>query len=304
MKTKSAEQVLIFYICLYWIFFVCTLVRVLVTLYDVCYRKTTRWTHAKTIHATIAAALLARAVHLTLLHVIDDWKNLFISAPDEDMLFKILGSVPAHILVTIHSLLGLLWISILVKTYDTAMLVPKTFTLLGKTYDSTTTGIMKHHLNIFCLVFNIFLYLSWIIFLILMFQIRKLEDTIYGIENIFTSAVAVVLSLLFVIYYHRISGNYTQNNILSVERHRISKRILWLVVLCSAVFAIKLPIILYISLSHHTTWLTSFTFDVITFTLLEIIPFFIILVCTGGKKVEELRHESVQFSFSFRKYTM
>lgn len=299
---KNAERVLVGLIVLYWVFFSCTLVRVLLTLYDVCFRKTTKWTHAKTIHATIAAALLARAVHLTLLHFDDEGKYLFISAQDEDMLFKVLASIPPHILITIYSLLGLLWLSFLTKTYDlSAALIPKTFSLFGKKYDQNTTQSLKHHLTLFCIAFNIFLYVSWAVFLICMYHLPN-PDKIYSIQEIFTSTLAIMLAMIYMICWHRISRSYQQNNnILSVEKHHLVKRILWLVIICTAVFMIKFPIVVYVSVKD-ATWLTSFA-ALITFTVLEIFPFLVILFLTSGKKVEEFRNESSRFSFSFRRYS-
>lgn len=165
MNTASAEHTLIFFVCLYWVFFTCTCIRLALALFDVFYRKITKWTHAKTIHATIVAALLARAIHLTLLHFVDEGKNLFLSALDEDLLFKILGSIPGHILISVYSLLGLLWLSLLGKTYDVStLLIAKRFSLFGRSYDASSTSILKQHLTVFCATFNFFLYCSWIIF--------------------------------------------------------------------------------------------------------------------------------------------
>jgi len=302
MNTQTAERLLLFYICVYWVFFGFTFLRLLFVFFNVFYKGSSRWTHAKTIHTSIVSALLARAIYLTLLHFVDEGRNLFTSAQDADLLFKVLGSVPGHILITIYTLLGSLWLSILVKTYDvTPMLIPKSITLFGKSYDASGTSLLKRHLKLVCAAFNILLYTTWLIFFFLLWKFQD-SDTIYSVQSIFTASVGVVLSALFGIYWFRVRSHHEQErSILSVEKLHLSKRIVHLVVLCSVVFIVKFPLVLVVSITH-TPWLTSFTVDLIIFTLLEIIPFLVILILIGGKKVEDTRHESANFSFSFRKY--
>eukprot|EP00026_Physarum_polycephalum_P012099 Phypoly_transcript_12371.p1 GENE.Phypoly_transcript_12371~~Phypoly_transcript_12371.p1 ORF type:complete len:308 (+),score=16.19 Phypoly_transcript_12371:66-989(+) len=303
MNPVAAERTLLFFVCLYWVLFGCTFLRLLLILFDVWYRKVSTWTHAKTIHATIVSALFARAIHLTLLHFVDEGRNLFISTQDEDLLFKVLSSVPGHILITIYSLLALLWLSILVRAYDVSpLLIPKRITLFGKSYDSSSSTVLKQNLKVACTAFNAFLYATWLIFFFLLWRFQE-SDTVYSVQSIFTAAIGVILAVLFGLYWIRGNQFGQQRAILSVEKLHLSKRILILVVLCSIVFLIKFPFVVVVSVSH-TPWLTSFSFDLITYTLLEIIPFLVILILIGGKKVEEMgaTHESAKFSFSFRKY--
>lgn len=299
MNTEAAERTLLFFISVYWVFFGCTLIRLLLLSFDV-FRGVAIWTHAKTILATIVSALLARAIHLTLLHFVHEGRYLFTTEQDADLLFKILSSIPAHILITIYSLLCLLWLSILVKTYDVSpMLIPKSITLFGKSYDASNSSVIKHRLRVMCAAFNIFFYATWVVFCILLWRLGD-SDTVYSVMIIFTASVGIILAAIFAIYWKLV--HHYQGAILSVEKLHLSKRILILVGMCSVVFVIKFPLAVVACVSH-TPWLTSFGVDLVSFAFLEIIPFLIILVLLGGKKVEEMRHESANFSFSFRKYS-
>jgi len=293
----------VFFICVYWIFFGCTLLRLLLFLFDIFYYGS-KWTYIKTIHATIASALLARAIHLTLLRSVNEGDNLFKSALDEDLLFKILSSIPGYILISAYTLLALLWLSLLGKTYDlSTVIITKRISLFGKTYDASTTNILKYHLRAFFFSFNFFLYCSWIIFFFLMWKIQQHHELIYKIEAFFTAIVGLLLAILFGGMGSQVYFHFQHNPILSVERLRLSKRVLGLILLCSAVFVIKLPFTLC-GLFAYTSSLTSFMFDVFTYSFLEILPFLIFSLVATGKKWEERNDESAHFSFGFRKYSL
>lgn len=240
---------------------------------------------------------------MTLLRSVNEGDNLFKSALDEDLLFKILGSIPGYILISAYTLLALLWLSLLGKTYDlSTVIITRRISLFGKTYDTSTTNILKHHLKVFFLTFNFFLYCSWILFFFLMWKIER-HDLIYKIEAVFTSTIGLLLAIAFGGAGSRVYFHFQHNPILSVERLRISKRVLALILICSAVIIIKLPFTLC-SLFAYTSSLTSFMFDVFTYSFLEILPFLIISLVLTGKKWDERGDESAHFSFGFRKYSL
>jgi len=295
MKEATAENTLIFFVFVYWLFFAGTFFKLLVTLVDVLYYAS-KWTYTNTIYATISAALLARAVDLTLLHFVDEGRNLFRSASEEDLLFKILSSIPGYILITAYTLLALIWLSLLSKTYDlSSIFISRRASLLGdRTYSSDTATIVKHHLHVYFAAFNIFLYCSWISFFFLMWKCR--HDLIYRIESTFTSCIAFFLVTVFGGFGSRVYRHYQHNPILSVERLHISKRVLGLILLCSAVFVVKLPFIMC-SVFMALSPLTSFLFGVINLTFLEIVPFLIIIAMVAGKGVDEPDEEKAHFSF-------
>lgn len=302
MDLSSAERSLVFFIITYWVFFGCTFLRILVALFDICYYGS-KWTYIKTIHATIASALLARAVHLTLLRSVNEGDNLFKSGLDEDLLFKILGSIPGYILISAYTLLALLWLSLLGKTYDlSTVIVARRISLFGKTYDNSTATNLKYHLKVFFLSFNFFLYGSWILFFFLMWKIQQ-HDIIYKVEQLFTATIGLTLAVAFGGAGSRVYFHFQHNPILSVERLRSSKRALALILLCSAVFIIKLPFTIY-GLFANPSALTAYMFDVFTYSFLEILPFLVISLVLAGKKWEERGDESAHFSFGFRKYTL
>jgi len=140
------------------------------------------------------------------------------------------------------------------------------------------------------------------VFFFLMWRIAD-HDLIYKIEAVFTASVGLLLAIAFGGAGSRVYFHFQHNPILSVERLRISKRALGLILLCSAVFIIKLPFILCGLFAFPSTF-TTFMFDVCTYTFLELLPFLVISIVVTGKRWEERGDESAHFSFGFRKYSL